>query len=172
MKKNQTKIKTKIETLIRSLIFICLAASFLALTGCPSNTGTTAAGANVTASFASIYTNVLSTACIQCHVPGTPATNSGVTLDFRSAASAFSTLRSSTASGGSSVGTCGTVPIITAGAANQSYLAGVLFADYHTANFAGHNGCTPYATHLQNQNLNSNEEVAIVGWINTGAANN
>jgi len=145
----------------------------LMLTRCGSNnSNSTTSNAAITPSFASIYTNVLSQACIQCHVPGTSVyINNNVHLDFTSASTAYSSLTGLTSSGVSS-SSCNGIKYVTPGSPSSSYLAAVLFADYNTSGFAGDSGCTPYATHLSDQNISSAEETAIIAWINAGAANN
>jgi hypothetical protein len=139
----------------------------LLLSACGKSTESTSG------TFTQVYTNTLSRACIECHKPGTAATDQdGVTLNFSTQATAFSTLLESTVRGASSTGTCGSVKIVTAGSVENSYLAGVLFTDYHKDNFAGVSGCTPYAVHLQNQNLSASEKTTILDWIRNGALNN
>ncbi len=151
------------------LSLLAFVSGTLLLTHCGSQSNDTP---TTTASFASIYTTVLATACIQCHVPGQPVyVNSHVHLDFTSASTAYSTLTGNSVAGTSSTGTCGGIRIVS-GVATTSYLAGVLFADYHIANFAGVGGCTPYANHLSDQNISASQEQAIVTWINGGAQNN
>ncbi len=136
-----------------------------------SNCGDKAA--DTSANFSTIYTSMLKTACAQCHVPGTPAYNTnGVHLDFTTSATAYSTLLANYVAGTSSTGTCSGIKIVAANAPTQSYLAGVLFQDYHVNNFAGKSGCTTYATHLSDQNITPAEEASILAWINAGAPNN
>lgn len=160
---------TRAQILRRLLQTLALATSTLFLTHC----GKTADTPTTTASFASIYTTILGTACIQCHVPGQPVyVTRGVRLDFTNASVAYTTLTNNLVAGQSSTGTCSGIKIVQAGATNQSYLAGVLFQDYHIANFAGVTNCTPYANHLSDQNISASQEAAIVSWINAGAANN
>ncbi len=159
---------------IRKLLFVTatLSFSFLLVDCGGSNSNTTQSAVVVTASFASIYSGILSQSCAQCHVPGAPAHDlNGVVLNFSSASAAYSTLKSSNVSGMSSTGTCGGIHIIGSDS-SHSYLAGVLFADYNTNNFAGVSGCQPYANHISDQHITSAQEAAIVQWINAGAPNN
>jgi hypothetical protein len=122
--------------------------------------------------FAHVYNVTLKTACIQCHVPGGSATTAGVTLDFSTQTTAYQSLTTSVVSGGSTKNTCPNISIVLSKDANKSYLAGVLFDSYHTSNFAGVTGCTPYSAHLTDQSLSSDEQTSIVNWINNGALNN
>lgn len=123
--------------------------------------------------FSYVYQKTLSTACIECHVPSGAATQLyGVQLDFTLQATAYQTLTSSMVSGQSSVGACSSVRIVASGSPQTSFLAGVLFTDYFTTNFAGVAGCTPYSAHLNDQNLSDAEKASIISWIQNGAPNN
>jgi hypothetical protein len=122
--------------------------------------------------FTNVYQNTLKTACIQCHVPGGAPTNDGVKLDFTDQNTAYQTLMGSNVSGQISVGSCGGIKIVNPGNPASSYLAGVLFSEYNTDNFAGVSTCKPYTAHLTDQNLSADEKTAIISWIQSGAPNN
>ncbi len=123
--------------------------------------------------FTTVYTDTLSTACLECHRPGGAATQTyGVELNFTSQATAYQTLTSLNVTGSSSTGICGGIRIVTPSSVEQSYLAGVLIESYHVNNFAGVSGCTPYSLHLSDQSLTDAEQSAIVSWIQHGALNN
>lgn len=123
--------------------------------------------------FTSIYSTILSQACIQCHVPSGVPYGSGVLLDFTSKTTAYTTLTTKVASGPTSGAACTTnnISIISAGSPSNSFLMGVLFTSYWGTNFAGV-GCTPYNAHLSDQALGSAEKAALEQWITSGAANN
>ncbi len=153
------------------LAMSCL--SIAALVGCgssSSNTDTTA----IPQTFTGVYTNVFSTACVQCHTGASGSADTSPyssTLDFTNATNAYNTLVGTgvpvqvmgTASSG-----CHASDIVAPGNPSASYLAAVLFADYK----ASWTACSPYAAHLQDQNLSAAEETAIIGWIQAGAQNN
>lgn len=125
--------------------------------------------------FTAVYTNTLSSACIQCHVPTGAVYSAGggnVKLDFSTQATAYTTLIGVKVAGTSTVGTCGDNFLVVASGATKSYLAAVLFDDYSTANFGGQSGCTPYAVHHQDQHLSADEKASMVKWITDGALNN
>lgn len=148
-----------------------LGASLLLLyfNGCGQTPTTTPASGT----FSAVYVDTLSKACIECHVPSGAATaQDGVQLDFSSPTQAYNSLLNSTVHGSRSVGTCGSVKIVTVSNATTSYLAGVLFSDYYKSNFGGVSGCTPYAVHLQDQSLSADEKASIISWIKGGALNN
>ncbi len=130
--------------------------------------------ADISNNFSSIYATTFKTAnCVFCHAPGTSTyVTKQVPIDFTTVTTAYSTLTGSNVSGISSIGTCSGVKIVSAGYPAQSYLAGVLFQSYATANFASKSGCTPYATHLSDQNISAAEQAAIIAWITAGALNN
>ena len=120
--------------------------------------------------FTYIYSKTLRTACVECHVSG--GAQNGVNFDFSTQALAYQSFSGSTAQGSSSIGTCGGIKNVNPGSAATSYLLGVINAAYHTNNFAGVGGCTPYAGHLSDQHLTSAEQDSIVTWITNGALNN
>lgn len=120
--------------------------------------------------FTHVYEKTLKSACIECHVPtGAAFKTDGVLLDFTSQAKAYSTLTTSSVTGGSSKTTCGSAKIVKATKVEDSYLAAVLFTEYNISNFAGISGCTPYTLHLTDQNISSTEKNSITTWIKNGA---
>jgi hypothetical protein len=157
------------------IVWIRIGTAFLAsagllpilLSGCGKESTTPAAG-----TFGNVYTVTLRTACANCHAPGGLPTTQGCTLDFSSQAQAYSTLTGGTVAGSGEPTACLGLKYVVAGDPSSSYLVGVLNSTYHVNNFAGHSGCLPYATHLQDQNLTADEQSSIVSWIQGGAQNN
>ncbi len=128
---------------------------------------------NIQPSFSSIYENVLSKNCVGCHEPQGMGTVQGAQIDFSSKAIAYQTLTSSYSSGtaSNSSGQCSSVPLVSAGHPESSYMLATLFTDYHHSNF-GINGCTPHSPSAHGATVDSSEKDAIVNWIQNGAQNN
>lgn len=149
---------------------LVVAGLILALWSCSEDTKPNSTD---TTKFTSIYTNIIRFHnCHSCHAPGGSAYDTdGVQLNFSTEDLAHSTLTTKFVTGNTSVGTCGAVRIVNT-SPQTSFLAGVLFSEYNTANFAGVTGCTPYSVHLSDQNLSTSEKDAIVTWINNGAPRN
>jgi hypothetical protein len=123
--------------------------------------------------FSDVYTNTLSQACVQCHVPGTATSQvSKVKLNFTTQQTAYQTLVASTVSGVTSSGICAGVKIVVPRNPDNSYLSAVLFSDYDKTDFAGVPGCVPYSLHQQDQNLSAEEKNSVLLWIQNGALNN
>lgn len=158
----------------QTLLPLTVAALALTLTHCGTSTApTTSTPTAASGTFTNVYTTVLQTACIECHVPGGAATvNNGVTLDFTTQQTAYTTLTTNTVSATDTKTECAGVKIVVPGNANSSYLAAVLFSDIDTANFGGVTGCTPYNVHQQDQSISASERTSILAWINGGALNN
>jgi len=147
-----------------------LLAFLVLITRCDSkkSTGTGA----VSSTLSSIYTNVLSRNCVQCHEPGASATvNNSTQVDFSSPSSAYQTLTSLTSTGISTGSQCSNVPLVSIGHPEQSYLLATLSSDYFHTDFY-QNGCTPYSPDAHGATLSSTELHAIVEWIQNGASNN
>lgn len=150
-----------------NLTTIILGAA-LALAGCSKKTDSLEVG-----TFGYVYQNTLKTACIECHVPsGAAYASHGVLLDFSTQDTAYSTLLAKNVTGSSSTGTCSGIRIVSPSTPTSSYILGVLISSYHINNFAGVSGCTPYANHLSDQNLSSEEQTSLIQWIQGGALNN
>lgn len=137
----------------------------------------TTPGPQVTAaaagSFGNVYQVLVRNNCVDCHSPSGAATSqNGVGLDFSSRANMYSTLTSLSVTGATSAGICAGVRIVTPGNARSSYLAGVLIASYHSDDFGGVAGCTPYSVHLQDTNLSADDQQTLINWIQSGAPNN
>ena len=139
----------------------------LARCGLVPDTTTPASG-----TFGSVYVALKSNNCTECHVPGGAATVAGAQLDFTTQSTAYTTLLSKSVSATSSIGTCGSAKIVTAGDVSKSYLAAVLISSYSTSNFAGVTGCTPYSAHLTDTNMSAAEKTSVTDWIKNGALNN
>lgn len=118
--------------------------------------------------FTHVYQATLSTACVQCHVPGS---DGGDHLDFSDKGSAYRTLLGGAVSGHSSATICGGLKLIEPGVPRDSYLAAVLFAEYNAIGFGGVPECKPYSVHLEDQNLSDTEKSSILSWIRNGARN-
>lgn len=122
--------------------------------------------------FASVYSALQKNNCTECHVPGRSGPAAGVTLNFTSQATAFSTLTANYVTATASVGTCGAAKIVTSGDPAKSYLAAVLFDSYNINNFGGVSGCSPFTGHLAAYNLSTAEQTSLLNWITNGALNN
>jgi hypothetical protein len=148
-------------------------AAYVALALTLTYCGQTTTTGPASGTFSAVYTNTLSQACIQCHVPtGAVYTVNQVPLDFTSQTTAYNTLTANKVKGQSSVGICGDVDIVKASHPELSYLAAVLFSDYSTSDFGGETGCTPYSVHHQDQHLSADEKTSLIKWITNGALNN
>ncbi|MCC7404443.1 MAG: hypothetical protein IT288_08600 [Bdellovibrionales bacterium] len=151
---------------------LVVAGLILALWSCSEDTKPNSTD---TTKFTSIYTNIIRFHnCHSCHAPGGQVFDNPtdpVELNFSTEDLAYSTLTSKNVAGPTSKGTCTGIKIVNT-TPQTSFLAGVLFSEYNTANFAGVTGCTPYSVHLSDQNLSSSEKSAIVTWINNGAPRN
>jgi hypothetical protein len=100
--------------------------------------------------FSRVYSQTLSSACIECHQPGSAASSDyGVELDFSSQGAAFSSLQGTVASA-TSRGQCGGVRIVAPGSPKTSYLV----------------------AEIAQINLSQGQVNDIVGWIQSGAPNN
>lgn len=143
-----------------------LSAILMFASGCGDQSSNT----SITSNFSSIYSNLLSTDCMSCHVPGGVATSDGANFDLSTEDTAYSTLTSNTFGGTSSSG-CGTVSLVDAGSASTSGLMAILFDDI-TNSDGGFVliSCTPYSVHHSDQNISDEERTAITDWINNGAA--
>lgn len=122
--------------------------------------------------FTPVYT-ILSSACIQCHQPGGSATaNYGVSLDFTTQASAYSTLLAGNVSASTTSTICSGVKIVSAGSPSSSYLLGTVVSTYNVPNFAGKTGCTPSNhNNLYGINLSSAQQTTLINWVQSGATN-
>ncbi len=127
---------------------------------------------SVEPTFSSLYANYFSSACVQCHSPGTDAYDDGVLFDFTTQESAYDSLLSRTVTSPSNPGLCLGVKIVDAGNAKNSYLTGVLLGSYNTNNFAGVSGCRPDQGHINRNDFPSSAQSALLNWINEGAQNN
>lgn len=162
----------KRERIRRFLFSACALVSLgsLALSGCAKKEDEFQEG-----TFSSVYHNTLKGTCISCHVPGGAAYDiSGVPLDFSSKETAYQTLLSKDVSGqSSSASPCGGkgIRIVNPNHPSDSYLVGVLIADYAINNFAGVSGCLPYAGHLYDTHLSTSEKSSLIKWIQGGAQN-
>lgn len=144
----------------------------LLLTNCGSKNNSNTSGIQPT--FTSIYTNILSKNCVQCHEPQGSATQvSGTQIDFSNKSSAYQTLTSGTTSGDTAIlsGQCTNVPLVHASHPESSYLMATLATDYHHSDFYKP-GCTPYSPSGHGATIDSTEKDAIVDWIKNGALNN
>jgi hypothetical protein len=161
-------IPSKIRLLPRIL---ALAVMGLLLTHCDKKS-LSPTGSSVSPTFSSLYDNVFSKNCVQCHSPGGSGPTAGVQIDFSSKSQGYSTLRTATVAGDSGVlnGNCTTVSIISAGNPNSSYLLATLSTDYNHSDF-GKTGCLPYSPSTHGATVSSSELSAMVQWINNGAAN-
>lgn len=145
--------------------------TLLILVRCGEKTETTST--ETAPNFSSIYTNVLSKNCVQCHEPSGSATiNNGTRIDFTNKAIAYQTLTSYTSSGYSAnlSNQCTSVYLVVPGAPTNSYLLATLSESYHRANFMVAN-CTPYSPNAHGASLNSTDLNAMVQWITSGALN-
>lgn len=163
--------RTSISIFGFPVMALTLAASLALLSGC-GDTGTKTATTATT--FTELYNNTLkvSVTCKGCHISGGAGTTAGAALDFSTQALAYSTLTQSTVAGGSSVGTCSSVRIVTASDPTRSYIVGMFVTSYQTANFGGKSGCTPINTHSTAGYMSAAEQSALLSWINAGAPNN
>jgi hypothetical protein len=153
------------------LRFALFSVFLMALVDCGSNNSSTDSN-GTSPNFTSIYSTILSPLCVQCHQPGGAAVQQGVNLDFTSQASAYQGLTTSHVSSINESGTCGSVPLVSAGNPSASYLLAVVAQAYNIPNFAGANGCTPLASHIENGYVNQSQAGAIAAWIHQGAPNN
>ncbi len=119
--------------------------------------------------FPSLYENIFgkSTTCKNCHQPGG---SSVVKLDFSNIDNAYNDLINRGLENPRSPSTCQTVRRVVPGNAKNSYLAGTLFPDYNTNNFAGVANCQPDVVHFSQTNLTPVQKDAIIGWIQAGAS--
>jgi hypothetical protein len=125
---------------------------------------------STSATFSTVYTETLSTACIVCHeVPGS-GTQNGASLNFSSKALAYSTLTTGNVTATDAVGACGTVKLVTASSPSTSYLLGTIIESYRSDNFAGVTNCTP--NRHETLNLSSTQQSNLVSWVQGGAQNN
>ncbi len=146
------------------LTTLCIGAT-LALSNCGKKDETST-------TFATVYTETLSTSCVACHdTPGSGAQN-GAGLNFSSQALAYSTLTAGNVTATTSVGTCGSVRLVVASSPSTSYLLGTIIQGYSSSSFAGVTNCTPYAGHFSSLNLSSTQQNNLVSWIQGGAQNN
>ena len=137
--------------------------------------GGTTAPAGVTANFSSLYSDYLSS-CKQCHAPNAPGRTSDIetSLDFSTAATAYSTLSGSAAGLSGNQQACNGVHFLVAGHPEQSLLVASLDATTRAAFSSG--SC--------NQDGVTDETVkaggapsdafitALKQWITDGAQNN
>jgi hypothetical protein len=143
-----------------------LAVAALVLTNC----GDAKKDSAVSVAPADVYA-ILSTACIQCHQPGGSATaNYNVTLDFATAALAYSTLTTSGVNSALTASSCVGVKQVVAANPTNSYLLAATVPGYAHANFAGVTGCSPSA-HLTSQsfNLTAAQQNTLISWVQNGA---
>jgi hypothetical protein len=156
---------------IRIFTAVVLITALVTLARCgksPTTAATTTPG-----TFTDIYTNTLSTACIQCHVPGGSAAADGVTLDFSTQANAYTTLTTGLVEDGSTKPKCPNVKLVTSGNPTGSYLLAVLVSNFYTGtSFDGVSGCTPNTAHIQLTAINASEQSSITTWIQGGLLNN
>lgn len=122
--------------------------------------------------FSRVYSQTLSSACVECHQPGSAASSDyGVELDFTSQSAAYTTLQGTVASA-TSRGQCGGVQLVAAGSPKTSYLVAEIAQSYATPDFGGASGCVPAAVHYSTINLSPEQINEVVGWIQSGAQNN
>lgn len=142
-----------------------VAMTVLALAGCQKET------INSSSTFTTVY-QTLSTACIECHKPGTAATDSNqVQLNFTTQALAYSTLMAGNVNGILTRGSCPSVKLVSVGVPGSSYLVGTINQSYASSSFGGVSGCTPYNVHYSTLNLSTTQQNAIIAWIADGAKN-
>lgn len=155
-----------------NLIYILILTTIL-LTRCGSKDNpTTSSGVQPT--FSSLYSNVFSKNCIQCHEPqGSATVTYGTNIDFSTQGIAYTTLTSGTSVGSISntSGQCHSVPLIEPNQPTSSYMLATLFSDYTHSDFYKI-GCTPYSPSAHGATLDSADEAALVQWIQNGALNN
>lgn len=182
--KNQKRISV---TSIRiSAALSLVAISLLVLTNCskqnnnaPSDTSIAGDSQGLTAialapTYSSLYANVFSKRCAECHRPGGSANSAGAQLDFSSAASGYSTMVNQSVSGITSASVCSSAKIVV-GNVNSSYILATFFSGYGLGsnNWGGIAGCTPYDhTAFQTSVPSGAEKSALIQWISSGAANN
>ena len=149
-----------------------IALLLLAIMSVRCGKSTDPAAATVSPTYSSLYTNVFGATCNACHVPSGSGYATGGHLDFTSPASGFTSLTTLKAGGVRST-SCSNVKYVDTSTANPgiSYLECVLNSQYNGTN-CGQTGCTPYANHLQDQNIGASAQSALVSWIQSGAPNN
>lgn len=150
---------------------ILLIGATLTLSQCSNNSLT-----SVEPTFSSLYTNFFYNNCLTCHQPGGTATVASATLDFTDASTAYTSLRTSVASGITSGTACAGISIINTTTPANSFILAILSTDYYSTDFAGATNCTPYTEHHTNiaisQAFTSNVKTALVEWITQGAQDN
>ncbi len=128
----------------------------------------------VSADFNSIYTEILSKNCVQCHEPeGSATVNNFVQLDFSTASSAYQTLTTETSTGvaANTNGQCFGVPLIVKSSPTESYMLATLSTQYNHTNFYK-TDCSPYLPDAHGATVSASDLDAIVKWIQDGALNN
>ncbi len=122
--------------------------------------------------FSNVYKTFQKKGCTECHTPGGAGFTAGSQLNLSSQATAYTSLTTLNVTATASVGTCGTVKLVSSGQPNQSYLTAVLLDSYNTSNFGGVTGCSPFNGHLTSSYTYSDaEKTSLVDWITNGAKN-
>jgi hypothetical protein len=155
----------------------------MALGGCTTTTGDSgdATGGDSSgdpgAHFSSLYSNYLNN-CSQCHAPGAVGATSSTekSLDFSTAATAYSTLTGKATGLSGNQQACNGVPFIVSGKPGSSLLVAVLDSGTRSAfDYSGTPGCDNNAISDMAFKTGKTPSAAFIAalktWIQNGAAN-
>ena len=144
-----------------------LATGAFLLTNCSSDTSS--GGATTTATFTSIYSASIGTSsCTQCHSSGVTTAQGNAGLDFSTQSAAYNALTGTVNGDTGKTQGCTGVHLVVANSPTTSYLVGEVASSAATFSVSG---CTVY-DHSQQKTISSDEQTAIVKWIQAGALNN
>lgn len=127
----------------------------------------------LTPTYSSLYANIFSQVCTQCHYPGGSAMLDGVEVDFSSAATGFTTLTGGTVKGIQGGPGCSGIRLVKAGAHTESYAIGLLVESESGRDYnPGPEVCIPPVFHVEGGFLSLEGAQALIQWVNEGAQNN
>lgn len=125
--------------------------------------------------YATLYSEVFSKRCVECHRPGGQAYQNSANLDFSTSSTGYNSMVGVSVSGITTIaGGCTGRKIVQASQPTNSYILGTFFSDYGLGGSTfGGAGCSPYNhTGFANSVPTSREKTALVEWISKGALNN
>lgn len=156
-----------VGTLATIFFGILILLSSLLYQGCGNKSSTDNA---VSATYSSLYSNVFSQSCVQCHQPGGSAEGNGAEVDFSSQSRGYSSLTTGTVKGVEAGSNCSGINIVSEGSATTSYMVGLLVSSENGRVYGSN--CTAIRTHIEANYLSSEAANALIQWVNEGAQNN